>query len=1232
MQMESNNVISELDILVNTEYQLANQHWNNMYQLVVDLCVKIYPIFNEINRNQDDYPLLCKLAKFIKECQIETRGSLDTYSPKMQSGYLLGRIDSFFTITELKHFAAYFIAISSVDDNAAITLNTEWTDILSSPWGVPMEEQKVSTIDAHKYVISSELQQSTTQAKTERSSKAKSEAERRLEDFWYNIVNSRKYDPQYFWRNKITTEEYNELKNRIKECVSESKRGFTKRYARVIALYIAEWYKREYNGNDGKQNAIKAIGLSCRPEEIWNNCNFPNNYLSGQKNNRYLDSLYVLGGLPINYLIHKKFNSVFKEIQSVYKQKEDEEDLQGNIFINNNTLQDSMRSQWGSLHMYFDALMNDNYPFAEEDYDKEPFRTFIDYMEEWKPMRKKFSIEWIIEGNMEVEMFRRKLRLYVTPEYDGERNRSISYGRMSRWGVLTTTKSFRIYALFNDADPEKQDGNEEFITFYNTYDGYFVGELARNYYTFKNIPDGNITKVTLYIKVGQLFKEIYSFEIDNYLQLYETNQYSILSSKKSEKNTYALFLYETNIKLSAVATDDVPKRYFAEGGVPYKLIPIIGELTFEDKDGETVSLYSQEHDIDCFIKTYSNDILYINGNLCKHFLIDENDEEKVELSPVIFSKNDIEIISYFEYGRPQKISQNDIRLEYKYLNENNFHDWGDDDYPIGAIKIRVTYHEKQTQKSVFAICSSNSTITRDCDLCIIKLDANIPLINNPEGLKVVGSNEFKDDDYDKENDSIIFKIGKVNNYAEIQVYRTFNSIELYNNSSMGSKYSNISFDASVEIPFLLKDYYSIRKVGECGVHRLNLRDLSIDYLDFHFDDDVNAIENVVEKSTPVGKIRFTLCSPFYIDSFDYVRLNGAEKDYHFYYWSMKESDEPQEIIIVRQEGLVKLQLKDYQRRTGVIFQSLEDNACPRTYYAPIYHETWSNVDKRGNLREKCFAVSAKYNTPFRIFEPILDYFKETDSDLVDLAVRYLTLDKYKDQTDDYKFKALIRFSHELYFSWPFLNRKTWKDMPKRFVEAEEKKKEEPSPEIIALLKSKCPEQWAEFCNNKGTGNDVKEELRKKAEHLFVMCGSKLTNENFNSLRNIARAYWKHREEKGFQFARFNMRWYGYDQNGLIRKWNDHSEELPVQAVCFMRPKPIKGFMRIYKDSRGQEGYSYKYPRIIGFTNQENKEKDGEAVRNIDEIIDFLRLLYNDKESFTKIEQFLKKYLFDYNAS
>lgn len=146
--MEINNHISELDILLNLEYQLANHHWTDIYQMMADLSVAIYNNIDSIATSQEKYPLIGKLAIFVQVCRKESMGSMDTYSQKMLTGYLYGRIKTDIPIEKLKHFSKYLIVIKDVDSNGQITINEEWASILSSPWGIPMKrEESLAKVD-----------------------------------------------------------------------------------------------------------------------------------------------------------------------------------------------------------------------------------------------------------------------------------------------------------------------------------------------------------------------------------------------------------------------------------------------------------------------------------------------------------------------------------------------------------------------------------------------------------------------------------------------------------------------------------------------------------------------------------------------------------------------------------------------------------------------------------------------------------------------------------------------------------------------------------------------------------------------------------------------------------------------------------------------------------------------------------------------------------------------------
>lgn len=1195
--MEINNHISELDILLNLEYQLANHHWTDIYQMMADLSVAIYNNIDSIATSQEKYPLIGKLAIFVQVCRKESMGSMDTYSQKMLTGYLYGRIKTDIPIEKLKHFSKYLIVIKDVDSNGQITINEEWASILSSPWGIPMKrEESLAKVD-QGHANSNEVNTGKSGSTAVRVSKAMTDAERRLEQFWFELT-SDKFDYQYFWRNKIDTATYEELKNRLKECIAENKRGFAKRYALVIALYISEWYKREYNGNDGNPNAIKAIGLSCRPEEIWNNCNFHDNYLSGQKNNRYLDSLYVLGGLPLNYLIHKQFNKIFKEISVAYKEREDEEKLQSNIFINNNTLQDSMRSQWGSLHMFFGALMNGDYPFAASDFDKEPFRTFISRLEEWQPMRKKFSIEWIIEGNLNVDMFRRRMRLYVTPEHNGERNKSISYGRLSMWGIHSDVQSFRLYIAYNDEDPEGHENELEYLTFYNTHDNYFTAQMSRNWYSFAKIPDGVINKVTLYVKSGYRFKEVFSEEYENYLQLYETNQYSVLSSRKSDLSSYVLLPY--SIKVLEPINEEFKKKYFVEDGVPFKLVKIINRVKIETEDGEAHEFYRKEEDIFVINVPFFNEISYRKDFLLSYFFTNDEGEIEEERMSVLFNKKYIAVLNYAESHRPEFINPKNYSLEYKSKQDGYYYPWTDDDQPsAGRLRIRITYHNFQTTQDYLYVPTQDKPVIRDCKNSEVKIDSDLILKEQPQGLIKCEGNEGQYHLYhDSENYNIrkdCYNVSVVcgNGYVEIPVYRARDVEEMYFDGQLvkTSDYSKRE-SSDAEVPFLLKDHITIRKIDKNGVNYYNLKDDKLDYLDFNFEDDSSSIKNHFRVSHGSEKIAidYYYCKEPFIATGNALNVKDNSQNYLFYYWSMKPNEGPV-LISAAEEGYVRFNSRYAYLKEGIIFQSLAPGLKPTDYYAPVLLGKW-NSSKFEELAPCCFNIATKFNTPFRIFEPIFEYVKDTDSRLEDLAITFMLNGPSCLSTEE-KIDALIRFSHEMYFSWPFLNRYSWKLIQARLFE-------------------KIPQKERYHISKEKEGQ-LKELYRGLAKDVFLKCGNGLSYENKAALNEFAEIFWKHSNEAGYLFPAINdERWNGYDKTGKNVAWKVGGKTLEEQAVTFMRPFRKAG------------------SKIVGFTYLENKKYQGENYRSIKKITSFLRMLYADEHSFIKILSFLKQYLFDYN--
>ena len=321
-------------------------------------------------------------------------------------------------------------------------------------------------------------------------------------------------------------------------------------------------------------------------------------------------------------------------------------------------------------------------------------------------------------------------------------------------------------------------------------------------------------------------------------------------------------------------------------------------------------------------------------------------------------------------------------------------------------------------------------------------------------------------------------------------------------------------------------------------------------------------------------------------------VKDNSQNYLFYYWSMKANEEPV-LISASEEGYVRFNSNYAYLKEGIIFQSLAPGLKPTDYYAPVLLGKW-NASKFGELAPCCFNIAAKFHTPFRIFEPIFGYVKDTDSRLEDQAITFM-LNGPSCLSIEEKMDALIRFSHEMYFSWPFLNRNSWKLIQARLFE-------------------KIPQKERVFISKEKEGQ-LKELYRGLAKDVFLKCGKDLSYENKAALKEFAEIYWKHSNETGYLFPAINdERWNGYDKTGKNIAWKVGGKTLEEQAVTFMRPFRKTG------------------SKIVGFTYLENKKYQGENFRSIKKITSFLRMLYADEQSFIKILSFLKQYLFDYKIT
>lgn len=115
--------------------------------------------------------------------------------------------------------------------------------------------------------------------------------------------------PQYTWQWNLTENEYKGIKELLKKHSGVLKKVINKNKicCKLLQMFISEWYKREYNGNDRQGNAFDSIEIDDIQELVCRKLGIDekNVYRDSSKRARWIDTIYVDGGLPLNYILNR---------------------------------------------------------------------------------------------------------------------------------------------------------------------------------------------------------------------------------------------------------------------------------------------------------------------------------------------------------------------------------------------------------------------------------------------------------------------------------------------------------------------------------------------------------------------------------------------------------------------------------------------------------------------------------------------------------------------------------------------------------------------------------------------------------------------------------------------------------------------------------------------------------------------------------------------------------------
>ena len=277
----------------------------------------------------------------------------------------------------------------------------------------------------------------------------------------YTKLAGKRPQNKYVWQWMLTKEEYANIKNTIKDNSIPKPSKWTEAIARVLELYIGEFYKREY---DGKNNPFSILDGSHNTEfknykEICEKLGIT----PYKKENQVRQfTLYVSGGLPI-YQITQKLDSekttTFIDGLSYLLGSENDTDETINIAVGEekiasatNTALKNSYQQRESIYLYIQDLAQGKPTWNDSDNADNTFSSFkkkVTEANDKAKKRKKFRICYSMwtyldaDGKSIIEMSLTP-EVRFNPEDEGARHYAISEYRANRWGIQNDSASFNL--------------------------------------------------------------------------------------------------------------------------------------------------------------------------------------------------------------------------------------------------------------------------------------------------------------------------------------------------------------------------------------------------------------------------------------------------------------------------------------------------------------------------------------------------------------------------------------------------------------------------------------------------------------------------------------------------------------------------------------------------------------------------------------------------------------------
>ncbi len=794
-------------------------------------------------------------------------------------------------------------------------------------------------------------------------------------------------DPKrpYVWQLRISEAEFKAL---------EADVAAKKATPRQTLVYLAEWYRRCY---DGSASPAKAVELSAAEiEELWKQSGFD----AGACAYRYEKkegfareySTYVLGGLAVRFETGKKDRKFFRQLCRLYYGEDvaldDVADQNGRSVAFRRSI-----AQHQSLYHFIEAILKDELvsddPLTNE--LVQLVKTANDDV-----LRDKFAIEWLVRYQPGNDYMRRSLRLNLKPEEIGGKCHSyVRYERALAWGVAdpSSVKSLSFAVSFEDGKGHvlvRADFDRPVLSCINAGKdeagrGAFVVADPNVKIEFSRVPALPFARVRLWVKAdaGEP-REVYAEEIKSWRQYWCEDEWSGLWStrKNDRKETAVLVAKPQDVVAGAEELKSLPFKDFLDS-----LSPIFGWCVVRDFviiKGEEKPVYNHAGMDKVYAQLYPQTICYDVNGFVKHSVLDEDgDEEPGESLPIIFRKEDV-LICHQEGDAAKEVPKVEglVPDKIEFKDGGSYREWTETQHPaVGLVTLRVTYRGRKFSQQrmfyypgLFEKPDASQPIVRDFAEHVIRY-------RGADGdIQKIACNIPNEDDPIPRTQSLQLNSGV--DCVRLEVYAPFDDKEIYLD---GDLLKRIPVGEVLFLPYLLKDRAYIRDFGKHGYRTYDCGCLGSLYQPQFIGDENNASLNYWNEGKKVKATLLDAQAPDWLEvGFGMGAVESAnDSGIQYWKWVYSETGDP---VLWESKG----QLPAF----SVAFQNLAAHDAALRIVFPKMPD--ANVNRLALFRRptlaspyQCYLVATRFRQYFFIFEPLRKMLQERRDEISEIRKEIL---------------------------------------------------------------------------------------------------------------------------------------------------------------------------------------------------------------------------------------------------